>query len=985
MTDRRPRGERLPAERTSVERRTQWLAVLAASAVLAGVLGWLLQLPRLVQPTHVFAPARPWMFLVVLVAALAVWALGAGRILLARVAASATVLLCLIGTMANAASVALPLDAAASTRFLNGDAVRPQYGMSLSSALMYLAIAGATWLAARARPIGRRALPVATIGAVVFTIAGALGVAQLAGLLESGNARAWAQAPIQSLLGALLLALALLQYAVAFNRVALAPPRWFPAAMGLATGAVALMLWRGLTVQESEETSARARIASDAVQRAIDRQFGSIESAVRRLALFTANASPGTELFGESVSRLVTETVGLERLLLMSADGRVVRSAPRDSGGFSASPQLRAQTQSLLASYATPHALASLNTEVPIRVVGLTDAPWGIALIQATHNGRDGALAVVALIDERSLIGEFTADTSAGFAIRAFVADSQIFGTPRSRAAPAWTSRMHFGGRAIDLTLTPQPVARPAAMPDLVLVLGLAIAALLALTLWLARQTYEEASAVGMTRMQQAIERATDGVWELDVLTDRTYRSDALLRYLGLDPASVNGSATAWTERIHGDDAAMVSAAREAHLRGLTDAFECEYRVRAGDGVWHTIVERGRVVERMSDGRPRRMLGISADTTERARADSAREESERRFRAMFDTAYQLQLLLDLDGSVLEANRAAAELAGTTVDALQGQIFSALPWWSDDAGVRVQDRVARARNGDSSRFEVELTGAGDRRAIVDFSLKPLLDQEQRVVQVLAEGRDLTERKRAEASLREIGTLTTMGQLAARVAHEINNPLAGIQNAFLLVRGSIPTDHPHYRFVGAIEREIARIAAVTRQLYETYRPDQTLERGASVILAISDAVTFLEQVNRSRDVRIVTDVARAPSVVPVPDALLRQTLYNLVQNAFDASPSGGTITVSATHDDGWCIIRVSDDGPGIPEELQRRIFDPFFSTKDRSVKTGGMGIGLSLVHQSVTAVGGQIDVHNRSSGGSLFEVRLPMTPIDTGVLR
>ena len=93
------------------------------------------------------------------------------------------------------------------------------------------------------------------------------------------------------------------------------------------------------------------------------------------------------------------------------------------------------------------------------------------------------------------------------------------------------------------------------------------------------------------------------------------------------------------------------------------------------------------------------------------------------------------------------------------------------------------------------------------------------------------------------------------------------------------------------MGAIDREIARIAAVTRQLYETYRPDQSMAVESSVILAIGDAVAFLEQVNRARQVKIVTDVSSAPSLVPVPDALIRQTLYNLIQNAVDASPEPG----------------------------------------------------------------------------------------------
>jgi PAS domain S-box-containing protein len=358
-----------------------------------------------------------------------------------------------------------------------------------------------------------------------------------------------------------------------------------------------------------------------------------------------------------------------------------------------------------------------------------------------------------------------------------------------------------------------------------------------------------------------------------------------------------------------------------------------------------------------------------------------------RFRAVFDTAFQVQLLLDSAGTVLEANRAAGELADVAPDKLTGLAFQRAPWWNNDAvtGERVHERFVRALAGETQRFEVELGQGRDRAVTMDFSLKPLLDNSQRVTQVIVEGRDLTIRKRAEESLREISALTTMGRLAARVAHEINNPLAGIQNAFLLIRGAIPTDHPHYRFVGAIEREIARIAAVTRQLYETYRPDQTLVAQSSVILAVSDAVTFLEQVNRGRQVRIVTDMSRAPTMVPVPDALIRQTLYNLVQNAMDVSPAHGTITVSAVQEEEECVLRVADDGPGIPSAILERIFDPFFSTKDRSMKTGGMGIGLALVRQSVLAVGGRIVVHNRPSGGSEFEVRLPMIPLDTGVLR
>jgi PAS domain S-box-containing protein len=304
-----------------------------------------------------------------------------------------------------------------------------------------------------------------------------------------------------------------------------------------------------------------------------------------------------------------------------------------------------------------------------------------------------------------------------------------------------------------------------------------------------------------------------------------------------------------------------------------------------------------------------------------------------------------------------------------------------PWWREleDARESMMRCFYEALRGKPVRFELATRFAQGRSGVLDFSFTPLFDADGNVVQVLAEGRDVTERRRAEEALREIGALTTMGRLAARVAHEINNPLAGIQNSFLLLADAIPTDHPHYRFVGAIEREIQRIAVVTRQLYETYRPDQSSTADSSVVLAVTDAVSFLDQVNRGRGVRIVTDVTRAPSSIPVPDALLRQTLYNLVQNAVEASPTNGVVTVTAARDGDVCVIVVRDEGTGIAPHLRERIFDPFFSTKDSKVKTSGMGLGLALVKQSVEAVGGTIHLVDTLEAGATFEVRLPMTPV------
>ena len=217
--------------------------------------------------------------------------------------------------------------------------------------------------------------------------------------------------------------------------------------------------------------------------------------------------------------------------------------------------------------------------------------------------------------------------------------------------------------------------------------------------------------------------------------------------------------------------------------------------------------------------------------------------------------------------------------------------------------------------------------------MDFSVKAIRDADGQVVQLLVEGRDMTARRRAESELREVETLTTMGRIAARVAHEINNPLAGIQNSFLLLRDAIPADHPHYAYVGAIEREIRRIADVTRQLYETYRPETDGTGQSGVRTLIGDAVAFLQQVNRPSKVQIQADLSGVPPLVAIPESVLRQSVYNLVQNAVEASPQGGLVTVRADRRGAILRCGFAIRDPGVPLEARQRIFEPFVTTKGR----------------------------------------------------
>ena len=259
------------------------------------------------------------------------------------------------------------------------------------------------------------------------------------------------------------------------------------------------------------------------------------------------------------------------------------------------------------------------------------------------------------------------------------------------------------------------------------------------------------------------------------------------------------------------------------------------------------------------------------------------------------------------------------------------------------------------------------------------------------------KEITERKRAEGELKkhedhleelveertqkireleeqrtEIEKLAAAGLMAAQIAHEINNPLAGIKNSFLLVKDAIPQDHPYYGYVGRIETEINRIARIVRQMFDVYRPEQEIKKEFSVNKAIYDVVALLEAAWRENNITIEID--SKPITMEMPEGSLRQVLYNIVVNAIEASPQGGVVKVMTEADGEVLILSITDQGAGIPLEAQSRIFEPFFTKKHGSKK--GLGLGLSVSKDIVERMGGHIDFESEAGKGTIFRIILPL---------
>ena len=229
--------------------------------------------------------------------------------------------------------------------------------------------------------------------------------------------------------------------------------------------------------------------------------------------------------------------------------------------------------------------------------------------------------------------------------------------------------------------------------------------------------------------------------------------------------------------------------------------------------------------------------------------------------------------------------------------------------------------------------------------------------------------------------QVEKLAALAQIAAGVAHEINNPLASISQSLELLKRAISTDHPHFRYIGKTEDCIQRIAIITKKLYQLYRPSEPMAAPVDLRMCIRIATEIMEERALQNRVRIAVPSFSKPIMIQVSQGELVQILCNLLHNAIDASPQQCTIEISLTIGPKSLTLFVADRGEGIPPEVRPHIFEPFYTTKYNRTE-GGMGLGLSISHSLVESMGGTLDFSTAMGQGSTFTITLPANSLNDG---
>lgn len=327
------------------------------------------------------------------------------------------------------------------------------------------------------------------------------------------------------------------------------------------------------------------------------------------------------------------------------------------------------------------------------------------------------------------------------------------------------------------------------------------------------------------------------------------------------------------------------------------------------------------------------------------------------------------LLCNQQRLILFYNRAAEPIMGRPLERALGQPLAAvLP---EDHQLRpMLDRAFALKTGMRNATLSVATADGPKEFLVSVFV---IADAQRGMGVMALFKDLESIKTVQSLISYSAKLTALGRLTSGVAHEVKNPLNAMMIHLELLREQLQAaPDPVRQSLDVLASEIRRLDRVVQGFLKFVRPQELTIKPLAVDALVRRLVALLQA--EWEKAGVTFSVLVAPDLPPLPgdEELLQQALLNIMQNACQAMPEGGTVTIEADRDQGDCVrIAVTDQGVGIPEADLEKIFTLYYSTKP-----GGSGIGLSMVYRIVQLHDGTIDVRSEVGRGTTMTVRLPL---------
>jgi PAS domain S-box-containing protein len=491
----------------------------------------------------------------------------------------------------------------------------------------------------------------------------------------------------------------------------------------------------------------------------------------------------------------------------------------------------------------------------------------------------------------------------------------------------------------------------------------------------------EQAVRESELKLREIIETIPTLVWRARPDGDIDYVSKRLLEYLGSPLEAIIG--WGWMDKVHPEDIAFKVQTWLSNLEATT-AHAANCRFQGADGVYRWFNVRG---EPLSDaeGRLQNWYGVLIDVDDQKKAEDASRESELKLREIIDTVPTMVWSAAPDGEPTYLNQRVVDYSGMRLEN-----FLNRGW---EAFIHPEDfpETARAfshaiQTGESYETVHRLRRADGQYRWHHARGQPLRDGQQRIIQWYGLAVDIEQAKTAENELRatqarlaRASQTATIAELSASIAHEINQPLAGIVASAQTCRTWLSGDNPNLpRAQAAIERIIRdgnAAADIIRRIRALFKQTEPTKTSLHINEVIDEVARLSQNELVRRGVLLELDLAQALPPLLADRIQIQQVLINLIRNGAEAMADtkgdGKRLIVRSRLADGCIVLEVCDHGPGLADP--DKAFEPFYSTKQ-----DGLGIGLAISRSIAQAHGGVLLVRDNPPQGAIFSLTLPLDP-------
>lgn len=506
-------------------------------------------------------------------------------------------------------------------------------------------------------------------------------------------------------------------------------------------------------------------------------------------------------------------------------------------------------------------------------------------------------------------------------------------------------------------------------------------------------------------RLDLAVKGANLGMWDWNLKTGKVTYSEKWAEMLGYKLEELAPDPSTWEKLLHPDDKKRIMGDLNKHFEDKNIQYNPEFRIRTASGDWKWINSPGKVFERDEQNNPLRMVGIHIDITERKKAEEALRASEEKYRTMMDSMQDGIYICSQDFQVEYVNPAMIKRIGR--DVTGEYCYKAIYRNRAKCSWCQYNKVLQGKHVD-----YELLNPVDDRNYSIMNV-PLCRQTDGSVHKLTIARDITNIKAMSAQLLQSEKMASIGQLAAGVAHEINNPIGFVSSnlktlsdyqddlsrllaqykklvLYLKEEDNTPSLSEHLEQISSIEEDIdiefimedltnlvmesregtERVKKIVLDLKNFAHPGNDELQQVDINLGIESTLNVVWNELKYKTT-IEKDLGEIPHISGYPQQL-NQVFMNILVNAAQAIDEKGEIKIKTRHQDGFIEIIFKDTGSGIPEEHLGKLFDPFFTTKDVGK---GTGLGLNIAFNIIQKHHGTIDVKSKQGQGTTFTIRIP----------